>query len=85
LWETLAMIAAFVLLWVWFGAYKSAQNAGSALGREWTAALLLALGAMAVITMRRVKRFQRALEDTRQSSRRPAPFPWMPPDPNRHN
>lgn len=86
LWETLSMIAAFVLLWIWFAAHKSAQNSGAALHPAWTAALLAALGMMALITVRRMQRFKRALEETRQQSqRRPGAMPWMPPDRNGHN
>lgn len=86
LWETLAMAGAFVLLWFWFAAHKAAQNSATNLSPWWTAALLLALGAMAFITMRRARRFKRALEESQQQMRRgPGAFPWMPPDRNGHN
>ena len=86
LWETLAMVAAFVLLWVWFSAYKAAQSAHTPLSQAWTALLLATLALMAFITFRRVKRFQRALEESRQQmGRGPRAMPWMPPDRNGHN
>lgn len=85
LWETLAMIAAFVLLWFWFGAHRSAQQAGSKLSIEWTVALLAALAVMAIITVRRVVRFKRALEETQQQARRGPAMPWMPTDRNGRN
>lgn len=86
LWETLSMVAAFVLLWVWFSAHKAAQNAHTPLGPEWTALLLGTLALMAFILFRRVRRFQRALEETRQQmGRGPRAMPWMPPDRNGHN
>ncbi len=86
LWETLSMIAAFVLLWLWFAAHKAAQSSGAELSRWWTVALLAALGAMAWIMVRRMQRFKRALQETRQQARRgPSAFPWMPQDRNGHN
>jgi hypothetical protein len=86
LWETLAMGAAFVLLWFWFAAHKSAQVANVEIAREWTGALLFALGVMAFITVRRVLRLKRAFDEAKQQARGgPSPFPWMPPDRNGHN
>jgi membrane protein YdbS with pleckstrin-like domain len=86
LWETLAMAASFVLLWAWFINYRAAQNAKVDLASVWQGALLLALGVMLLITVRRVLRFKHALEQVKQQARRgPAPFPWMPPDKNSRN
>jgi uncharacterized membrane-anchored protein len=85
LWETLAMIAAFVLLWLWFGARSSALKANVDLDKSWTAALLVALAAMAFITVRRVQRFKRALEESSAQTQRGPAMPWMPPDRNSRN
>ena len=61
IWETVVMCGSFVLLWGWFLAQKAAEHAHKPLPMLWNAALLLALATLIVITVRRVKRVQRAL------------------------
>lgn len=55
------MCGSFLLLWGWFLAQKAADRAQAPLPIFWNAALILALLALAFITVRRVKRVQRAL------------------------
>ena len=55
------MCGSFVLLWGWFLAQKAAERDHAPLPILWHAALILALVLLAFITIRRIKRVQRAL------------------------
>ena len=78
LWETLAMVGSFVLLWAWFLAHQSALKANVPLALAWNIALGISLLVMIWITVRRMRRFKRALDETAKNSRRGVPgMPWM--------
>jgi membrane protein implicated in regulation of membrane protease activity len=61
LWETLVMIGSFLLLWAWFLARSAAQRANAPLQLYWQGALVVALLALVYVTVRRIRRVQRAL------------------------
>lgn len=57
------MVLSFVLLWVWFLARQSAIRGGEALHIGWNAALLLAVVALVVVLVRRMKRTLTSLRE----------------------
>ncbi len=72
------MVASFVLLWAWFLARQSALKANVPMAMVWNFALGISLLVMIIITVRRLQRFKRALDETAKESRRGVPgMPWM--------
>ena len=72
------MVVSFVLLWAWFLARQSALKASVPMALDWNIALGISLLAMIIITVRRLQRFKRALDETAKDSRRGVPgMPWM--------
>ena len=83
LWETLVLIGSFVLLWGWFLAQKSADRANVPLPMLWHLALVLALAALVVVTVRRVKRLGRALRGEDDEGQIPPMYPMFGDPPNK--
>ncbi len=72
------MVGSFILLWAWFLAHQSALKANVPLAMAWNIALGISLLVMIWITVRRMMRFKRALDETAKQSRRGVPgMPWM--------
>lgn len=61
-WETVAMIASFALVWAYFLAFQGARRENLSLHFGWKIALLLAVGALIWIFVRRLKRILAALD-----------------------
>ncbi len=60
-WETATMIASFALVWAYFLAFQSARRENLALHFGWNVALLLAVGLLIWVFVRRLKRILAAL------------------------
>ena len=80
LWETLAMIGAFALVWAWFFARQSAIKAAAAQGIGaaqvsisplWTLAQIAAVAVLILIFVRRMRRARAAMQELS--------LPRMPP------
>lgn len=67
-WETLAMIASFALVWVYFLAFQSARRENLTPHVAWKLALLVAVGVLVWVFVRRLKRILAALNS--QNKRR---------------
>jgi hypothetical protein len=80
LWETLTMIASFVLLWVWFLSSRSGGVSPAIHGL-----LAVALIALVVIFVRRLKRVREALNETQKPPGSPPGMPFMPPSGSSQN
>lgn len=82
LWETCVLIGSFVLLWAWFIAYKVAEGANEALPLWWHFFLLVAVGLLVFVMLRRIKRLQRALHGDEESDESNSSYPGFggPPD-----
>jgi type VI protein secretion system component VasK len=75
LWETAVMIGSFALLWVWFLARQAAAHNGGSLWPGWAVLQIVALIALAVITVRRMGRVRRALRGEDKDGFPPSRFP----------
>ena len=78
LWETLVMVASFVMLWAWLIARQSARTSGGQLWPGWTVLQVMALIALVVITVRRLARVRRSLrgeDNDNDNHPRPSQFP----------
>jgi hypothetical protein len=69
-WETGVMVGSFILIWVYFLARQGALKAGSELSFVWNAALLVAVAALIVVFIRRLKRTLASLRDADPAKRR---------------
>jgi hypothetical protein len=83
LWETLVMVGSFVLLWAWFLAFKSAERSNVPLPILWHVALLVALGALVLVTVRRVQRLGRALRGEDEDGTMAPMYPMFGDPPNK--
>ncbi|PQV65145.1 hypothetical protein B1R32_102153 [Abditibacterium utsteinense] len=61
-WETVAMVLSFALVWAYFLVFQSARRGNLSPHFGWNVALLLAVGALVVIFVRRLKRILAALD-----------------------
>lgn len=68
LWETLAMIGSFALVWAYFLAFQAARAAKTTPHFAWKIALLVAIGVLIWVFVRRLKRILAALNS--QNKRR---------------
>lgn len=61
LWETLAMIGSFALVWAYFLAFQAARGTKTPPHFGWKLALLAAIGVLVWVFVRRLKRILAAL------------------------
>ena len=82
IWETCVLAGSFVLLWVWFIAYKGAEGSGTALPLWWHFFLLVAVALLVFVMVRRIKRLQQALHAEDENGESMSPYPGFggPPD-----
>ena len=74
------MIGSFVLLWVWFIAYKVAERAHASLPAWWHFFLAAAVALLVFVMVRRIKRLQEALHgDDEDDPMMPLYPPFAPP------
>lgn len=80
-WETAVLAGSFVLLWVWFIAYKGAERAHASLPLWWHFFLAVAIGLLLFVMVRRIQRLQRALHGDDAEGEPMMPFypPFGPP------
>lgn len=76
IWETAVMAGSFALIWAWYLAYQAAQSAApptqkAELAIGWDIALWLAVGALAVVLVRRFLRVREALKTEHPARRSP--------------
>lgn len=68
-WETAVLFFSFVLIWGWFVARQAALRNGESLHTAWWAAMLLAIAALIVVLVRRLKRTLAALREAHPARR----------------
>ena len=75
------MVGSFVLLWVWFIAFKGAERAHSSLPVWWYFFLAVAVILLVFVMVRRIQRLQRALHGKDQEGEPTMPLypPFGPP------
>ncbi len=68
-WETAVLFGSFVLIWVWFLARQAALRNDQSLHGAWHLGLLLVVGALVWVLVRRLKRTLAALRDVHPAQR----------------